>query len=136
VVYPITAGVHQLSWIYKKDEVGSQGLDRAWVDEILLPPYQVVVGTDELVGEAVEVYAFPNPFTELVEVVVRHASISDGSLSVMDVSGKLVRRHLINSGMGLDTGRFLLDTRGLKSGLYFIRMETPAFSRVFRVVKQ
>ena len=45
VSYPVPAGLHKLTWSYEKDEVGIGGSDHAWVDDIVLPPYEVVVGT-------------------------------------------------------------------------------------------
>ncbi len=39
VSYPITQGIHTLSWSYEKDGSVSTGSDCAWVDFITLPPY-------------------------------------------------------------------------------------------------
>ncbi|MBN1186893.1 MAG: carboxypeptidase regulatory-like domain-containing protein [Bacteroidales bacterium] len=37
VSYPVTGGHHTYKWKYIKDEVTSYGLDRAWIDYIILP---------------------------------------------------------------------------------------------------
>lgn len=37
VSFPVTAGIHQYRWIYHKDLAFAYGLDRAWVDYIVMP---------------------------------------------------------------------------------------------------
>ncbi|HRI61824.1 MAG TPA: C25 family cysteine peptidase, partial [Saprospiraceae bacterium] len=44
VSFPVTPGSHTFTWSYEKDELVADGQDRAWVDEILFPPHEIVVG--------------------------------------------------------------------------------------------
>ncbi|MCL2062741.1 MAG: C25 family cysteine peptidase [Candidatus Cloacimonetes bacterium] len=37
VEFNIPAGVHQFRWIYRKNDSGSNGLDKAWIDRITFP---------------------------------------------------------------------------------------------------
>ncbi|WP_444923582.1 hypothetical protein ACJJH9_18055 [Microbulbifer sp. DLAB2-AF] len=37
VVYPITAGIHNFKWVYKKDGSVDTGSDAAWIDDIYIP---------------------------------------------------------------------------------------------------
>jgi hypothetical protein len=37
VSYPITAGAHELRWVYSKDFSISQGADAAWIDQLSIP---------------------------------------------------------------------------------------------------
>ena len=39
VSFPLDAGIHTLLWSYEKDNYGSDNGDRAWVDNISLPPH-------------------------------------------------------------------------------------------------
>ncbi len=36
--YEVTAGMHTFKWEYLKDSSGSNGSDKAWIDDILFPP--------------------------------------------------------------------------------------------------
>ena len=37
VSFPVSAGAHTLTWVYKKDFANSANLDSAWIDELSLP---------------------------------------------------------------------------------------------------
>ncbi len=37
VSFPVSAGIHQFRWAYKKDEATSAGQDAVWIDDIQLP---------------------------------------------------------------------------------------------------
>ncbi len=37
--YPVTSGLHTLKWVYSKNGFTSSGEDCAWIDYIILPPY-------------------------------------------------------------------------------------------------
>lgn len=38
--FPVSEGAHEFRWVYRKDDNHSAGLDRAWIDDIVLPPVQ------------------------------------------------------------------------------------------------
>ncbi|MEO6759987.1 MAG: C25 family peptidase C-terminal domain-containing protein, partial [Saprospiraceae bacterium] len=61
VTYPVTAGIHAFSWSYEKDAIGAQGSDHAWVDDVVLPPYQVVVATGSPEVPGLDLQIAPNP---------------------------------------------------------------------------
>jgi Metallo-peptidase family M12B Reprolysin-like/Calx-beta domain/Repeat of unknown function (DUF5648) len=55
---PITAGTHTLKWSYTKDNRGTGGLDRAWIDALTMP----ILGTsDVIVGTRLPYYRLFNP---------------------------------------------------------------------------
>jgi parallel beta-helix repeat protein len=35
LAFDLSEGIHELRWVYRKDSVGSRGLDRGWVDDVM-----------------------------------------------------------------------------------------------------
>ncbi len=48
ISFSVTAGSHNMKWIYQKDESGDGGSDSVWVDQLILPPPIVDADGDEL----------------------------------------------------------------------------------------
>ena len=62
VSFPVSPGQHKFIWIYEKDDLTSSGADRAWLDEIILPPHQIAVYTDAPAPDAgFAAVVAPNP---------------------------------------------------------------------------
>jgi len=63
--YNLATGSHTLEWIYSKDFSVSTGQDKAWVDDIIFPPFasDATVIQTNITNDIV---AYPNPFTNEV----------------------------------------------------------------------
>ncbi len=48
--YPIPAGVHQITFRYRRDGSGSEGLNGAWIDQVSVFPREGLPGSDSFVG--------------------------------------------------------------------------------------
>lgn len=79
----------------------------------------VIVSTDELPGDIARVIrVYPNPFVNTTTIDLGDSNFSDISLSLFDVTGRLLRREHFASP------RFQFDRKGLPSGVYLFRLET------------
>ena len=135
VSFPLEEGTHELRWVYAKDDVGSQGLDRAWVDEIFLPPYELLVATTTPDPASFDLSVVPNPATDrswlLLELPVAQAV----SVQIMDYLGRPLRTAQSLTDMLPGSFRLPLDLSGLPAGVYFVQVQTPAGMKVKKVVK-
>lgn len=94
-VFPITAGTHTLRWDYIKDPFGSDGLDAAFLDNVLLP--------------------FGLPIDETTPAVLQIVRLPNGSL-VLEVQGQPGREYLIQASTNL-TGWTTIATEVASGGV-------------------
>ncbi len=135
VSYPVTEGIHELSWIYVKDEIGNQGSDRAWVDEINLPPYQVVVATSTPDPADFDLAITPNPAGDRSWLLLDLPVAQPVSVQIVDYLGRLLRTAQPRSDLWPGKYRLPIDLSGLPAGIYLIQVQTPAGIKVKKVVK-
>jgi hypothetical protein len=90
--FDVGAGVHVFSWRYEKDGGISLGQDRAWIDDVELPPFEIAVATlhESMGSSAIAARLFPNPATEYANIVFDLAANTSLSWEVLDLQG---RRH-------------------------------------------
>ncbi len=136
VSFPVTEGIHELSWVYAKDEVGAQGLDRAWVDEISLPPYELVVATATPDPAAFEMSIAPNPAADKAWLLLDLPVAQTVSIQVIDYLGRPLRSTQAPTDMLPGNFRMPLDLKGLPAGVYLVQVQTPAGMKVKKVVKE
>ncbi|MBK8193903.1 MAG: T9SS type A sorting domain-containing protein [Lewinellaceae bacterium] len=136
VSYPVTAGFHKFTWSYEKDGVGTTGQDRAWVDEISLPPHEIVVGTGTPDATAFRIAISPNPTTGIALLSVELPSEQAAGIEIFDLAGRSVQAlPVLTRGVA---GAFTqtLDLGGLPQGVYLVRVQTASGTRAEKVVKQ
>lgn len=135
VSYPISAGTHMLSWVYKKDDAAIGGTDRAWVDEISMPPYQVVVGTRNLDANTLSAALLPNPVGDHTWLRLNLPEAQTLQVDAFDCSGALVRQ--FTSFGNLLSGNYdvPMDFIGLLPGVYYLRVKGNTQSATLRMVK-
>ncbi|MFN0174750.1 MAG: C25 family cysteine peptidase [Saprospiraceae bacterium] len=136
VSYPLTAGIHKLSWIYVKDGVASANSDRAWVDDISLPPHEVIVSSYSPNQAAFEVNVAPNPTSGKTWLEVTMPTAENIEVVVFNCLG---HRVLQNQSLDLRTnGNYLLelDLLDLASGLYLVQVRGESGARVLKLVKE
>ena len=83
--------------------------------------------------------SYPNPFNPTTTIEFTLANRTDVSLSIYDVSGRLVRRLLIDEPKAAGVHRIgwnALNDEGkrLASGVYFCRLETREFSDEIKII--
>ena len=117
VSYMIPQGMHTLTWSYEKDGGAVGGEDCVWVDNIVLPPMEVVLDVNEdgpstpSTGSGTErAHIYPNPTHGDITVELRQTS----QVSVFNAMGQQVLN--LNEASGLQ--RIHLDA----TGVYFVRI--------------
>ncbi|MEI6408312.1 MAG: C25 family cysteine peptidase [Bacteroidota bacterium] len=135
VSFPINTGVHKLSWIYAKDEVGNSGSDRAWVDEILLPPYQVVVATHTPSSADFDVSITPNPAGNKTWLAVNFPTSQQVEIDLYDCTGRKARSYTATGTLLSGSYKLELDLKGLTPGMYFLNVRSAQTSRTLKLVK-
>lgn len=136
VSYPLSAGIHKLSWKYSKDNVGSANTDRAWVDDISLPPHKVLVATSspKLVDFEAIVAPNPTPDKTWLEVTLRTAQSME--IVVMDCLGHQVQYYTSPDLRPNGTYRVVLDLMDLNAGLYFVQLRGETGTKVLKLLKE
>lgn len=135
VSFPVSAGLHELNWIYVKDEVGSQGSDRAWVDEIFLPPYETLVATSAPDPADFKVTVSPNPATEHSWLLLDLPAAQEVGIQIFDYLGRPLRSAQTPTSMLPGQYRLPLDMSGLPAGIYLIQVQTPEGTKSKKAVK-
>lgn len=136
VSYPLTAGIHKISWIYQKDAIGNANSDRAWVDDISLPPHVVLVGTNQPKQADFKSSLSPNPSSNKVWLQWETPTAQGMDIVLLDCTGRQVQ-HYPSAGNRLQGVQNLeLDVQGLASGLYFVQLLGETGTQVLKLVKE
>jgi len=89
---------------------------------------EVSVGIEEIALFEDNFDMYPNPATS--QLIVKNLRNIEGSLTVYDTRGRLVKRHEVKKG------RNVIQINHLKSGLYFIKIESVKKTLQSKFVKQ
>jgi len=136
VGFPITAGLHKLSWIYQKDNVASANSDRAWVDDISLPPYQIIVGTHNVDPGAFQFSILPNPTPGRTRLQMDIPTAQHFDIEVFDCFGRRVETYESPVQFLAGSYKVELDLRRLTPGLYFVQVRGAGATKVMKVVRE
>lgn len=134
--YALPKGRHKLTWSYEKDEIGTDGQDRAWLDEITLPPHEVIVAAPETSKGQVGFNLTPNPSTGLVRVNMSLPSDEAVRLRVFNAAGQMVNQPRYLASQGAGYYETVLDLRHLPLGVYWVELRTPASIMTKKVLVQ
>lgn len=133
--FPITAGIHEMSWVYKKDEIGSAGYDRVWVDDVSFPPYQVVVATQTPNQPDIQASLMPNPaggrFTNLL---LQLPEALDAQMTLYDGLGRIARSYFRDQPLLQGKYQVSLDIAGLEPGMYYFELRTSNTRKMIKLV--
>ncbi len=134
--YPVTPGFHKFAWSYEKDGIGSAGQDRAWIDEISLPPHEIAVGTKLPENSGLQIGIAPNPTGGMAWLSLDLPDDQQVSVGIIDLLGRQIRTE--QSAERLSAGRHVrqIDLSGMTPGVYLIEVRTPSGVQVEKVVKQ
>ena len=120
VRYMIPQGTHRLTWSYEKDGGTSGGNDCVWVDNIVLPPMEIVLDVNEAVPNETTLY--PNPNHGDFTLTLPHSS----QISVFNMMGQNI--------LSLDEVSGLQHLHLGTAGIYFIRISTKEGVEVKKVI--
>ncbi|MDO8366936.1 MAG: C25 family cysteine peptidase [Saprospiraceae bacterium] len=136
VSYPLSAGIHKLSWIYVKDAVASANSDRAWVDDISLPPHQVVVGTFSPNQGDFQVSISPNPSSGIARLQWEIPETQRMDIMLFNGLGHQLQSYPATGNRLQGPQSLELDLRDLSPGVYFVQLRGETGNEVLKLVKE
>lgn len=124
VIFPVSPGQHTLSWIYEKDDLTSAGTDRAWVDNIILPPHQIAVNTGSPnQAAAFSVTTAPNPTNGICTLLLDIPAEQLLGIRVFDCLGHSVQTVLPPDRVSAGKQAYSVDLRAFAPGVYFVEVQ-------------
>ena len=120
VRFMIPQGTHRLTWSYEKDGGATGGQDCVWVDNIVLPPADIVLDVEEAV--AGETALYPNPCHGDFTLALGRPS----EVSVFNLTGQQV--------LSLHGASGTLPLHLDAAGVYFVRICDEAGVEVKKVI--
>ncbi len=131
--YYITSGTHNLIWRYTKDYSLYAGLDAAFVDFIVFPPIDLHTIKEELNTDVYQIYVYPNPTTDYINIVINSADRTNSQILLYDKVGKKV----FSSTLQLIEGKnnFIVPLGLLEDGIYFLQIKTQKLNQALKIIK-
>ena len=126
----IDDGEHILLWSFEKDGSVSSGSDCGWIDDIIFPASTTVISVNEYMS-IVDFKIFPNPG-------IGHYTLTvSPDYEVIDVivynpMGKVVAKPVAD----FINGQTNVDLSSLKSGIYFIEINSGAKKMINKVIQR
>lgn len=77
-----------------------------------------------------DIIAYPNPVSSILKIDFSDAFISDGTLNVISVEGRLMQTHVVN-----DSGIVSIDMSHLPRGIYICRISSEEETESFKIIK-
>jgi peptidase C25-like protein/type IX secretion system substrate protein len=123
--YEILSGQNTLKWSYEKDANSSAGFDCAWLDDIVLPPFMIVtnISNNEFISDF---KIYPNPGTEYISLIF-NLTETKAEVSIYDIHG----RNIISIPTNLNSKELKINVGEVKSGLYFVEVNT-GYNKIVR----
>jgi parallel beta-helix repeat protein len=81
------------------------------------------------------VVAYPNPFTQTVNIAIESQLITSGDIIVYDIYGRLVAQQSINLIEGTNTVE-LKQLQSTDAGVYFVKIVDASGERTLRIIKE
>lgn len=134
--FPVSPGQHKFAWIYEKDGIASAGADRAWVDEIILPPHQIAVHANTPApGAGLAANVSPNPTTGACMLRFDLPEEQLLGIRVLDGLGRTVSTVIPPQIMAPGLRELFLDLSACASGVYWIEMAGENAKTILRVIR-
>lgn len=134
--YDVPAGEHTFVWAYVKDDIISDGTDAAWIDDVVLPPVEMmVIDNVRDVAVANRLSVFPNPVTNTAVVSYDIGREQVVSLQLVNAQGVALRQLAAPAERVRATHQLRLDMADLPAGLYYVVLRTAAGNQLVPVVK-
>ena len=136
VSYPLTTGLKTFKWVYVKDFTVQQGQDAAWVDEIVLPPFEVPVSVEDLQNYGFSIEANPNPFSNSSSITLELEKQSTVLLNIYNISGTKVNQLLSHEVLNPGVHNFDINGNDLPQGVYFVNLQIDNEIITKKLIKQ
>jgi len=122
--FPISAGAHELKWVYGKDNVVSAGLDAAWIDDIEFP-----IGTEFLTNIGLidlnqEFLIYPNPTNGTFRIRIPE-DVELNELQLVDIHGKLLVDGLFQLNNVIEL------PKNIQSGIYLLKFNGRYYKLIY-----
>lgn len=130
--YNLSVGEHTLSWGFSKDFIVDGGADACWVDDIILPPHNAVVGVEEFVVRT-SLGIFPNP-TNGIAQLNWNSKGGTARIEVLNALGQLVSSQSENTAAGQT--QTTLNVSDLPSGVYLVNVVQAGERQTLRLIKE
>ena len=128
--YDLSTGEHTLMWTYAKDFIVSSGEDACWVDDIILPAHNAVVGVEELTQSGNTVL-YPNPTRGNAELAWNSQG-GTATIEVRNALGQMVGTQVVNAAAGQQ--RTTLQVAQLPAGVYLIHISQAGQGQTLRLI--
>lgn len=114
---------------------GSQGVDyfcaEAEVEDISVLDNKVCLNLDNTLTS---LSPYPNPATDIISFEWISNDESNVTITLVNAMGREVKKYEVQSQIGFNP--LLIDTAGMSSGIYLVRIQHKGLSKVYRVVVQ
>lgn len=134
VSYAVTPGIHTFTWKYEKDEIVADGQDRAWVDNVILPPFEVITAVKDIETGLSEVTIYPNPTNRDAVVSYTLEGTQSLAITLKDCLGRTVHT-AFNGVQSAGSHSVALPMAALSDGLYFVCIAGDNGQKVLKLVK-
>ena len=129
-------GTFTLKWEYLKDGAGSEGYDRAWIDDVFLPV--APVGSDAPGVDAAPIayrlaQNFPNPFSQETRIRFDMPVSEEANLTLFDATGRQISV-LLDRVLPAGAHEVVVDGSAFPHGVYFYRLKTGRFTQTRKLV--
>ena len=116
----IPEGTHELKWEYAKDAVNSSGLDKVWIDFIIMPPSGSTANTQgKEVQQKTKYFSInPNPNQGFMHLVFYE--IHPKQLRIYNSMGRLIMQKSLQK----TAKQYHLDVSQLPKGFYSLQIES------------
>ncbi len=122
----VSAGIHEFSWIYEKDDMVSGNEDACWIDYIVFPAGNSVSpsGIQQTSNVTESFNVFPNPIQQGVFTLTGN-QIQQGvyTFRMLDASGRCIENRKEKSG--LSSNQWKWDISQYAAGFYFLEIRKP-----------
>ena len=127
ISFMVPEGSHHLTWSYEKDGGATGGQDCVWVDNIVLPPSEVVLDVDED-GPSTSsgTFAFVSDGNIIILDGPSTGSGACSTLQIVDVMGRVIRV--------CTDGVHTVSTAGMPAGMYVLRLINGNEVKVQKVI--
>ncbi|MCH2021131.1 MAG: PKD domain-containing protein [Saprospiraceae bacterium] len=85
-------------------------------------------------NNSISINLFPNPTTDVINLEVANNVEIDGSISVYDITGRIINKYKFKEGIGYHVKKIPIDK--LSSGVYLINLTSQSFHQSVKFIKE
>ena len=139
VSFPVTEGEHTFRWQYNKDDIISSGQDAAWIDEIILPLFEmepIIDGIEDLANQGDMLQVFPSLTAGPLNTTFKLEQAAQVQIALFGTNGQQLR--MLMDAQQLNAGDYqeIHDLSNLPAGTYFVGLQVDNGWYMQKVVKQ